>query len=117
VALLPTRHGLQEECEGHLLRETGVRSLEVGQLENLTVWSATYDSSGSVLGACCQELCSNFSAVRDAGVLERITQHEGHVTAAVTTGMFVCLDAMVRHAMESGLLSDAAGLSVYPTEL
>jgi hypothetical protein len=108
---------MQDECEGRLLQGVDLRTVRDGRLEHLTLWAAAYDPNGLVHLACCQELCNNLPAARDAGMLERIAQHASHITASVIAGMFVSLDSMVRHAMESGMLSDCAGLSAFPTDL
>lgn len=87
------------------------------QLERLTVWAASYDPNGAVHLTCCNSLCAHMAAARDAGALAAIAQQPETVTAHVVAGLYVSLDCMVKHAMETGLLNDKAGVSVYPTGL
>lgn len=87
------------------------------KLERLTVWAASHDPDGAVHLKCCNAICADMAAARDAGALAAIAQQTDSVTAHIVAGLYVSLDCMVKHAMETGMLNDQAGVSVFPTGL
>jgi hypothetical protein len=108
---------VQEHCEAPLLQDEQLRRLEGGRLERLTIWAACYDPDGAVHHACCRDVCMQLKAARASGLLEAVAREE-RCCASVIAGLYVSLDEMVKHAMETGVLDgSAAGLSLYPTGL
>ena len=104
---------MQEHCQAPLLRAEHMFSVASAGFEALLTWSASFDPDGPVHRACCKDVCLHLEKARGTGLLEALAQQA--CSASVVAGLFVCLDDMVRHAMERGLLDHAAGLSVYPT--
>jgi hypothetical protein len=103
---------VQEHCEQSLLEHPALWDVESRMLANLTIWAATYDSDGPLHIACCNTLCGCLEVALEEGVLLKIASEE-EVAPVVVAGMFVCLNRMVKQAMESGSLAQAADMALF----
>jgi hypothetical protein len=104
---------LQEHCEGILKQTPQLWSLESGRLKSLVIWAATHDPDGPLLIAVTAQLVERLHDVVSTGALAEIAKHE-QCTGVVVAGMYMNLQRMLKVAMESGVLSHAAGVSMFP---
>ena len=98
------------------MQDESSRRIEGGHLQRLTIWAATFDPDGAVHRMCCHDVCTQLREARACGLLEAVARHEA-CSAAVIAGVYLCLEEMVKHAMEAGLLDHVAGMTVCPTGL
>lgn len=80
------------------------------------VWAATHDPDGPLLIAATAQLVDRLHDAVASGALADIAKHE-QCSGVVVAGMYINLQSMLKVAMESGVLANAAGVSMFPAGL
>lgn len=107
---------LQEHCEVILKQSPQLWSLESGRLRSLVIWAATHDPDGALLIAATAQLVDRLHDAVSTGALAEIARHE-QCSGVVVAGMYMNLQRMLKVAMESGVLANGAGVSMFPAGL
>ena len=107
---------LQEHCEGILKQSPQLWSLESGRLRSLVIWAAVHDPDGPLLIAATAQLVARLPDAVSTGALAEIARHE-ECSGVVVAGMYMNLQRMLKVAMESGVLANGAGVSMFPAGL
>eukprot|EP00892_Ulva_mutabilis_P000234 jgi/Ulvmu1/10210/UM060_0010.1 len=104
---------LKDHCQQTLMREPDLWSVSSGHLGTLIMWTARFDPDGDLHVAACHAMIMSLEEALTGGVLAVVAEAED-CSALVVAGMYVCLDRLLKSAMESGVLANAAGISVFP---
>lgn len=95
------------------MRTPSIWSVDSGRLHSLILWTARFDPDGDLHVATCHALIMSLEEALATGLLAAVAEAED-CSALVVAGMYVCLQRLLKRAMESGVLANAAGVSVFP---
>lgn len=95
------------------MRTPTLWDVESGRLDNLILWTARFDPDGDLHVAACHAVIVRLEEALASGLLAVVAEAED-CSALVVAGMYVCLHRLLKSAMETGVLANAAGISVFP---
>lgn len=88
-------------------------NVDSGRLDMLILWTARFDPDGDLHIAACHALIVDLKEALASGVLAAVAEAQD-CSALVVAGIYVCLQRLLKSAMETGVLANAAGVSVFP---
>lgn len=95
------------------MRSPALWNVNSGRLDSLILWTARFDPDGDLHVSACHALIVSLEEALASGLLAAIADAED-CSALVVAGMYVCLHRLLKSAMETGVLANAAGVSVFP---